>query len=562
MSKNILIFILLLSFLQINFTMPSKNKYLLRTLNPNPLLNDTTKDASDLKFHFKLKQTLYTDSSIDNNYYTILYIGENKTKHIYLIDTTSDIVSSQCKPNVTALKCDSKICDILPSTTCKEKDNKNICSFSITKSINDNNNNKTTPIDSLKGFYSQDIAYLEEDSHIISPFQKVKYRSFAFPLACTTEKFGKYNSNKIKYDGILGINNSPKSFIGLLNKLKIINKNIFSICFGRKGGYMSLGEIDPLYHIEKGIKYMPLLESNNDNLYKIKIKEISMINSTAINYNGEAVIDTTSTLTYFPENIYNEIFTLFNNHCQKNNCGKFETIENKGYCASFEDRETLYNTLYKLWPDIIFNYEIDDKTDIKDDKNNTSLNSNYIWKAINYYTLYDLEGPKKACLSFASHKINYIILGTKFFHGYDIIFNREEKKLGYVKADCSRGNMLWRRGIHNNRFFNGNDMENRDKNGIIRKFMVKFNNSEDGIDFIKGRNSELNFSGDFKFVNFILLLFSIIIVVIVAIMVISFLICNKKAGLRYEEPDVAIESEPNNYDDNNINNYYNNNDDD
>ena len=524
----------------INITISSsKNKLLLRALEPNPLLNETTKEATDLKFHFSLKQTLFSESEIDNYYNTIIYIGENKTKQVYLIDTTTDMMSSHCNPNSTALKCDTKICDILPSTTCKEKENKNICGFS-SKPPNINNT------DNLKGFYIQDIAYLEEDNHIISPLHRVKYRSFALPIACATEKFGKYNSNSIKYEGILGINNSPTSFIGLLYKLKIINKNIFSICFGHSGGYMSLGEIDPIYHTERGIKYIPLLDDSN--LYKIKIKDITISNST-INYNGDAVIDSTTTLTYFPENLYKEINNKFNTYCEKNNCGKFENIENKGYCSSFEDRETLFNTLYKIWPEIIFIFDINNK-----DINNTIIN--FIWKSFNYYLLYSSEEPKKACLSFVPHKLNYIILGTKFFQGYDIIFNREEKKLGFIKADCSRGNLLWRRGKYNfNKFYNGNEMENRDKNGIIRKFIVKFNNTDDGIDFIRGRNSELNFSSDFKFINFILLLFSIIIVVVVAIVVISFLICNKKTGLRYEEPDVAIESEPEKNDDNYNENY-------
>lgn len=64
---------------------------------------------------------------------------------------------------------------------------------------------------------------------------------------------------------------------------------------------------------------MPLLD-NADNLYKIKIKEISMVNSNNIKYDGEAIIDTTSTITYFPEKIYNKIFTRFNTFCGENNC--------------------------------------------------------------------------------------------------------------------------------------------------------------------------------------------------------------------------------------------------
>ena len=73
--------------------------------------------------------------------------------------------------------------------------------------------------------------------------------------------------------------------------------------------------------------------------------------------------------------------------------------------------------------------------------------------------------------------------------------------------------------------------------------MIKFNRSENGIDFIRGTNSELNFGKQFKLINYILLSGSIIILIIVAVSVISLLVCNKKVGLKYEEPDVVIEQE-------------------
>lgn len=552
MSKIIFISFLLINIClsQIGEVIPEKQ---LRSLKPKKA--EPAPKVEDKKQEFKLFQTLYSDSFSNNYYYATLYIGPKQIKQTYIIDTGTATMSSPCAPCDECgkhktnyyeelekkankpLKCSSKICKMVPASECNVKEkykDKKTCSFY----------NQKPNGDGLRGYYLSNIVYFEEGQNQTTTDKKKVYRSYALPLGCTVGEYGKYK--EIKSDGVMGLNNEETSFISLLYKLKIINKNIFSICFGHSGGYMSLGEIDPIYHTERGIKYIPLLDDSN--LYKIKIKDITISNST-INYNGDAVIDSTTTLTYFPENLYKEINNKFNTYCEKNNCGKFENIENKGYCSSFEDRETLFNTLYKIWPEIIFIFDINNK-----DINNTIIN--FIWKSFNYYLLYSSEEPKKACLSFVPHKLNYIILGTKFFQGYDIIFNREEKKLGFIKADCSRGNLLWRRGKYNfNKFYNGNEMENRDKNGIIRKFIVKFNNTDDGIDFIRGRNSELNFSSDFKFINFILLLFSIIIVVVVAIVVISFLICNKKTGLRYEEPDVAIESEPEKNDDNYNENY-------
>jgi len=60
----------------------------------------------------------------------------------------------------------------------------------------------------------------------------------------------------------MGMNNHPKSFISLLYNLNIINRNLFTLCFGLTGGYMSLGEIDTTFHRSTNIEYIPLLSSN------------------------------------------------------------------------------------------------------------------------------------------------------------------------------------------------------------------------------------------------------------------------------------------------------------
>ena len=208
----------------------------LRSLENNPLYNISSKDAEALKFHFQLSQTVYSDP-LSKHYFTTIYIGENRIKQTYLIDTASDIMSSKCssqsgldnqKQNYifsqnntstnktfTQIKCDSKICKMLPSEKCSDDKNKNFCTF-------DSSENKTNGI---KGYYVKDIAYLEENYLNFSPFARKKYHSFAIPIGCSTEEYGKYKDILVDgVDGVLGINNSPNSFIGLLYKLKKRNQ--------------------------------------------------------------------------------------------------------------------------------------------------------------------------------------------------------------------------------------------------------------------------------------------------------------------------------------------------
>ena len=521
----------------------NKEKYKLRSLEANPILNISTKHSTNLKLHYQLSQTVYTEPFSKNYYFTTLYITENKRRQTYLIDTGSEIMSSTCKsePGInslktnfifdqnksyTELKCDSKVCNILPSNKCNKDNKTDFCSF-------DSSNNSTQGI---KGHYIQDIVYLEEQSNVISPLFRRKYHSHAVPIGCTTNEYGKYKD--IPVDGVLGINNSPKSFIGLLYELKIIKKDMFSLCFGPRGGYMSLGEIEIKHHYERVINYVPFVHSDA-NYYQIKVNGLSLISKENSNGNNTdfnktdtiAQIDTGYNLTYLPEAIYDQLIQQFNSYCaKKGGCGAFNQNPEYGYCATFDDRESLFNTIYKIWPEILIHLE---------------NKMTYIWKPFNYYAYHhkNQSDPRLACFGFKKHNSPIIILGTNFFHGYEIIFDRKEKKLGFVRADCSRGNHLWRRS-NSNRFFNENDEEEKERfRDSLRRFHFRFNRTEDGIDFIRGANTELNFSSKFSFVNYILLFVSITILLIVAISVIFLLIRNKKTGLRYEEPDVVIDQE-------------------
>ena len=520
----------------------------LRYLKPSPILNSSHQYAFSLKLHSKLLQTVYSESFSKNYYYTTLYVGQNRIKQTYVIDTGSSIMSSPCSPcedcsqnkrnyyhifnkKYKSLKCENKICKMLPATNCKYKKDKDLnkksCSFDVEANVGDG----------IKGYYLNDIVYFEVDKNLSLPFQRQQYRSYALPIGCTTGEYGKYK--ELNADGIMGVNNNEKSFISLLYRLKIINTNMFSLCFGLRGGYMSLGEIDTSYHKNENIDYVPLLTS--DIYYLIKIIGISVgdnKNNTIIS-KSDAIIDTGNTISYFPNYIYKSLIKQFKNVCEKETgkCGDFKLEQEYGYCSSFEDRESLFNAIYKYWPNITLHL---------------SNKKIYIWKPINYYYYYFKEGQRKACLGFNKHKSQNIILGTNFIHGHDIIFDRGNQKLGFVPADCSRGNLLLRRFHHFNRnnlplFDNDPSLIDKEvhKNEKEGKFNLGDNYTNDMLEFIQGHNTELDFSNDFQMINFIILLSSLVIVVIVVGVVISALICNKKGHLKYEINEETYEESPN-----------------
>lgn len=134
----------------------------------------------------KILQTVYSESYSKNYYYTTLYVGENRTKQTYIIDTGSSIMSSVCssyedygkhktnyygfsKKKCKPLKCYNKVCKMLTATNCKYKkdkdENKKLFSFDVEQNEGDG----------IKGFYLNNIVYFEVDknnSHIPHLFHK------------------------------------------------------------------------------------------------------------------------------------------------------------------------------------------------------------------------------------------------------------------------------------------------------------------------------------------------------------------------------------------------------
>ena len=530
MSKFRLFFLIFIINVCFSQKINSENK--LRSLKPKPPKKEETIQQT------KLLQTLYSDSYSNNYYYTTLYVGDKQIKQTYIIDTGIATMSSPCAPceycgkqktnyydlsnkkESNQLKCSSKVCKLVPATACmvKEKNiDKKSCSFFSQKPNGDG----------LRGYYLSNIVYFEENKNLNLTNTKKVYTSYALPLGCTLGEYGQYKDMTV--DGVMGLNNDRGSFSSVLYNLKIINSNIFSLCFGLEGGYMSLGEIDTTYHASKKIDYIPLLNSTN---YLININGIQIGKNKRTSINVIGNIDTSCPFTYLPKSIYRTVVREFDQYCidkkGNNRCGKFVVEEKIGYCASFEDRETLFKTVSEYWP--VITIEL-------------GKNIEYTWQPINYYYYYIRKNKRKACLGFLSYHSDKILLGSNFMHGYDMIFDREKQLLGFVQADCSRRNLIYNtmKGVIKPPIPSTKTKEvtpaldkEIHKKEKEEKFDLGDNDNKEGVEFIKGGNKELERMKDFQLINYIILLISILVVVIVLLVVIIVLICKRKEFANYQ----------------------------
>ena len=486
-------------------------------LSLNPLFNITINNSENL-FHSKFLQTVHSNFFSKNYYYTILYLGPHHFGQPFIIDTGSSIMTSPfCSINIESnnnksnkkgpLKCNSNICKLVPADVCLSNSNKflggNICSFNIKKFNGDG----------IKGYYIKDYVYFETDIHnysnILFNLRKKIFISYSLPIGCTLEEEGKYKY--LNNSGILGMNNSPHAIPNLLYNLGIIKKNIFTLCFSLNGGYMSLGEIETKYHKSRIINYIPFLNSNLYYFVKLNSLKIENNETNIIKVPLICKIDSGRKFSYFPSKVLNQIISQFDLYFNNKNfyCDNFLYEDLYGYCASFPEKIFFYLNIFKYLPKVILSFG----------------DKEYIWNPINYfyYFSYNISSNIKIikfCFGFLVDKSERVTFGANFFHGYDIIFNRAEQKLGFVEADCYRNNL-----IETQEGNNFNDDLNNSSNK--RKFNLVNNNYFNNILFIQGNNTELD-NIEFYFNNSVIILLFIIILIVVIIIVLLIFLCRKK----------------------------------
>ena len=343
-------------------------------------------------------------------YYTTLYYGEDKLPQAFILDTTSSLISSPCNLCATCgyhsnewynitnredqlVNCENSKCKEL-SGTCED----NQCSYKFDYYENA----------FIKGvFINEKISFVNDSIY-----------SYNITVGCTLNETNYIIAQDS--DGIMGLNNDENSFINTLFKSQIIQNNLFTICLSQNNyGYFSLGEINNQYHASEQINYIPFT-IDEEKYYNIKINSFEL-NNKELKAEVSAIIDTTASLCSFPKNIFDLIVKEYEEKCTEDSCGKLVKNKNFGVCAIFSDESEMISKI-KNWLDIKINFD----------------NYKFDWKPQNYWVNISTKHNFRACLGFESTEEDVITLGTTFLHGYDVIFDREKNKIGFVESDCNK----------------------------------------------------------------------------------------------------------------------------
>ena len=426
-------------------------------------------------------------------FYITLYYGEGNAPQDFILDTTNTFITSPCNLcetcgyhsnewyNITdsenqILSCDNNKCGEL-SGKCEN----NQCSYRY---------------DYYENAYIKGVLVNEKIS-----FVKSSSNYFDIMIGCTLNETNYIIAQDS--DGIIGLNNDENSFVNILYKSKIISKNLFTIYLNQDNtGYLSLGEIYNKNNLSKKINYVPFT-IDEEKYYNLKIKSFE-INDKVIDYKATSVIDTTATLCSFPNDLFDTIVKEFEEKCPENSCGKLIKNRNFGVCSIFKDGQDMKSKISN-WFDITINF--------KDYK--------YLWKPANYWVDISTEHTFRACLGFERTEEKIITLGTTFLHGYDIIFDREVKKIGFMFMNPEGKNIYFNETTANK--------ENPDKiegNDNIIENNLKSNNMSSGSNYINNRinlgdRKEIKEIKAKKIIKIILVSILIIILIVIIIIIIK-----------------------------------------
>ena len=424
-----------------------------------------------------------------NYYYTNLYLGENMQKQGYILDTGSSVTTSTCSLcthcgkhiwppyNISSddkvMSCSNEKCKLVTSQ-CNGSINK--CSFSISYSEGS----------SLNGLYINETVRFGEDYKN----QKGHY----IPIGCTTRENHLFYTQDA--NGIMGLSNTEHNFVTILYKFGAIERNLFSLCFSQLGGVFNIGEINNKIHLEN-VTYVPMI-LDRSKYFGITINSMSINENKIESYDMKEYhnfIDSGTTISYINEKIFNEILSLMNKECQKfeknNVCGNYAYHNDFGHCFYFNNVDELDYAVQNYWPIIHFNLDGYD----------------YKWKPQKY--IFNITTIKKAgaCMGINKSNGKKITLGSSWIIGHDVIFDKQNKLIGFAEANCYQNDLINKT--------NGLEL----KDSIIQKLKLELkpkNETNSNVNKVKEiKDSKINMEMTIKILIIILVVLFIIMIILI-----------------------------------------------
>ena len=361
---------------------------------------------------------VYGNTTELNYYFINMQVGLPPVKQSLIVDTGSQLTAIPCgskcptcgshsnvfyelKNESKIVQCDNFYCKENPIGKCSS-DNK--CMFY----------NKYAEESTLEGFFFEEYINFGLDENVGKGGNVI--------MGCTTKESNLFYEQMA--DGIMGLGNSDMSFTSMLSQRKIIPDNIFSLCLSNSEGYFSLG---------KYFNWTNLEEMKNTTLLNYQNKYGANLTLIIVNYTGDyitinkdilTIIDSGSTLSMLPRDIFDQFNKLFLKNCNNETiCNSHYINDELGACIRFVPKRRFdhYRALITM-PNISFVFENHTLYDLRSDEY--------------YYYLNYKNRTVDLCTGFGVWNKSMILLGSNFMHEHNIAFNKRTNVISFARSNC------------------------------------------------------------------------------------------------------------------------------
>eukprot|EP01057_Protomagalhaensia_wolfi_P006096 Protomagalhaensia_wolfi_Nauph_80__6095@NODE_865_length_1931_cov_35_249471_g652_i0_p1_GENE_NODE_865_length_1931_cov_35_249471_g652_i0NODE_865_length_1931_cov_35_249471_g652_i0_p1_ORF_typecomplete_len575_score79_01Asp/PF00026_23/2_9e23Asp/PF00026_23/2_7e14TAXi_N/PF14543_6/3_8e31TAXi_C/PF14541_6/4_4e03TAXi_C/PF14541_6/1_7e03TAXi_C/PF14541_6/1_3e19_NODE_865_length_1931_cov_35_249471_g652_i0781802 len=266
--------------------------------------------------------------------------------------------------------------------------------------------------------------------------------------------------------GILGVS-FPKggrqpTVMDVLMGSEYVNSKVFALCAAEDGGLLSVGGYNSSYHVpsisrvaalrssrfwpflrgggsgggnspsagpaalSKEIVWAPIISDSN---YQIPFHRISLLGTDLVTGGfGEVLVDSGTTYSYFPHDVYRTLSRALLDLCKRNN--SLQPEERAGECSP--GRSDL----------ICFRFENDPETELpKIPSFMVDLGNEGVieWQANSWLFR---KSEKVWCSALEDNRRAQTILGMSFMKNKEVIFDRDNSYIGFVSASCPKHDAL------------------------------------------------------------------------------------------------------------------------
>ena len=247
---------------------------------------------------------------------------------------------------------------------------------------------------SLAGYWFTDVVRLGDQAEGNIPVNS--------SLGCHTSETKLFYTQSV--NGILGLGPSKVgSFPNILSSLfgdARINKALFSVCLSSEGGEMVVGGYDAAFHAGNQMWWIPL---TIDSFYSVPLTRMRVGNSNIGSVFGRTIMDSGTTLSYFPGSIYRalaEQVEAYGRHYLKQGTRCYTT-----------NQRSIFPTIFLEFNDAI----------------------SIAWTPEEYLFNFDKD---TVCLGFQEVGRTETVLGASFFINKNIVFDTHSARLGIAPAAC------------------------------------------------------------------------------------------------------------------------------